>query len=129
MSHTGRVFGVSIQGRGPYWHVASNSCCLCSCGLTLDSRITLNPSQRESSVSLLTCHQELQPAGRCALCVSLTKPTQYLHLPLLIESEITLNLSFNYKQNAVESAGSEHCCFLYPLPLKLSQPSSASSAL
>lgn len=34
---------------------------------------------------------------RCALCVSLTKPTQYLHLPLLIESEITLNLSFNFK--------------------------------
>ena len=34
---------------------------------------------------------------KCALCFSLTKPTQYPHLPLLIESEITLNLSFNFK--------------------------------
>ena len=64
MSHTGRVFGVSIRGRGPHWHAAGTSCCLRSCGLTLDSRITLNPSPRGSSVSLLTCHQELQPAGR-----------------------------------------------------------------
>lgn len=94
-SHSDRVFSWAAEAEAPAVSPAPH------CLMPHDWLQNYYP-EPNSPVKKLCPPVNLSPGvaacrGICALCLSLTELTQSPHWPLLIESEITLNLSFNLK--------------------------------